>query len=57
MFIIAWIVTLIIEANKWFVIPDLAQSIIGWLALAEAAVYVIIVIINVITFIQIKRNF
>lgn len=56
MFIIAWIATLIINANSWFVIPELVQTIIAVLAAIEALVYLIVVIINVITFNKIRKG-
>lgn len=57
MFIIAWIATLIINANGWFVIPELAQTIITVLAAVEALIYIIIAIINFITFNKIRKGF
>ena len=57
MFIVAWIAMLIINANQWFVIPELAQTIIMVLAAVEALIYVVIAIINFITFNRIRKGF
>lgn len=56
MFIIGWLVILVLRAND-VVIPALVSGIVGWLAILEAALYLVILLINIIAFVKIGRKF
>lgn len=57
MFIIAWIATLIINANDWFVIPGVVETIIVVLAALEALLYLIVGGIQLYTLNKIRKDF
>lgn len=57
MFIIAWIATLIINANDWFVIPGVVETIIMVLAALEALLYLIVGGFQLYTLNKIRKDF
>lgn len=55
MFIIGWLVILVSRAND-VVIPGLVSGVVGWLAIIESLVYMLVVTIQIIAAIRYWRS-